>query len=150
MAGQGAIDVLYVEDNLNDVELTLRALKLHGIATRLHHAHDGVEALEFLDKAVAPAGEAGLRLILVDLKLPRVTGLEVLRRVRADERTRAIPVVILTSSSEPSDIKEAYALGVNSYLVKPVDYEAFMDVVGRMGRYWLQLNEPALTPGKRS
>jgi two-component system response regulator len=144
MAGQGAVDLLYVEDNPNDAELTLRALKKHGIVTRLHHARDGVEALAFLAGAGGAAGAAtGLRLILIDLKLPRVSGLEVLRRVRADERTRTVPVVILTSSSEHSDIEAAYALGVNSYVVKPVDYETFMDIVGRMGRYWLLLNEPA-------
>ncbi len=143
MAGQTAVELLYVEDNPDDVELTLRALSRQNIFPCLHHACDGVEALEFLAENRATTGAAALRLILLDLKLPRVSGLEVLRRIRSDERIRTIPVVILTSSCERSDLEAAYALGVNSYVVKPVDFDAFMDAVGRVGRYWLQLNEPA-------
>lgn len=144
MANQGAVELLFVEDNPNDVELVLRALNKQNIFPRLHHAHDGVEALEFLAGTGAAAGAvAGLRLILIDVKLPRISGLEVLRRVRADERLRTVPVVILTSSSEDSEIEAAYALGVNSYVVKPVDFEAFMELMSRIGRYWLLLNEPA-------
>jgi len=144
MAEHQAVDVLYVEDNPNDVELALRALKKQGIFNRVQLARDGVEALEFLQGAADATGaRSGLRLIILDLKLSRVSGLEVLRRIREDERTRRTPVVILTSSRERPDVAAAYALGVNSYIVKPVDFETFMDVVGRIGRYWLQLNEPA-------
>lgn len=132
-------EILYVEDSVNDVELTLRALKRCGIANPVRLARDGVEALEFLHGTAG--GRPGLRLILLDLKLPRVSGLEVLRRIREDARTRLIPTVVLTSSCEPRDVEEAWRLGANSYLVKPVDYEKFVDTVGQIGRYWLQLNQ---------
>lgn len=134
-----AVEILYVEDNASDVELTLRALKRCGIANRLWLARDGVEALEFLH---GPEGaQRGLRLILLDLKLPRISGLEVLRRIREHERTRLVPTVVLTSSCEPRDIEEACRVGANSYAVKPVDYEKLVDTVGQIGRYWLQLNQ---------
>ena len=139
MKDQTAAEILYVEDNPSDVELALRALRKSGIDNRVQHARDGVEALEFLHGADAPRPVP--QLILLDLKLPRISGLEVLRRVRADERTRLIPVVILTSSGEPRDVEEAYRLGVNSYAAKPVDYEKFVDTVGLIGRYWLQFNQ---------
>jgi two-component system response regulator len=143
MTDQAAVEVLYAEDNPNDAELTLRALKTSGIGNRVEIARDGVEALAFLHGP--EGGRPGLRLILLDLKLPRVSGLEVLRRIREDVRTRMIPVVILTSSREPRDVAEAYRLGANSYTVKPVDYEKFVAAVGRIGHYWLQFNESPRT-----
>jgi CheY-like chemotaxis protein len=142
MVEQAAVEILYVEDNPNDAELALRALKKHGIAHQLHLARDGVEALEFLREACGPAGAScRLRLIMIDVKLPRISGLEVLRTIREDARMRLIPVVMLTSSGEPRDIAEAYARGANSYVVKPVDFDQFLETVGMIGRYWLQLNE---------
>lgn len=139
MTDQTAAEILLVEDNPSDVELALRALRKSGIGNRIQHARDGVEALDFLQGAGAPRPVP--QLILLDLKLPRISGLEVLRRIRAEERTRLIPVVILTSSGEPRDIEEAYRLGANGYAVKPVDYERFVDMVGLIGRYWLQFNQ---------
>ena len=140
---QGAVDLLYVADDADNLELTLQALKKHGIVTRMHHARDGAAAMEFLaGTGVAVNAETGLRLILIDLERPGVSGPDVLRRVRADERTRTVPVAILSSSSERTALEEAYALGVNSYVVKPADADACMDVVGRTCRYWMVLNEP--------
>lgn len=131
------VEILLVEDNPHDVELTLRALKRNNLANRVHVARDGAEALEFLrDRVPMP------KVVLLDLKLPKVSGLEVLRALKSDERTRTIPVVMLTSSREEPDIQESYRLGVNSYIVKPVDFEAFMRAVTDAGLYWLLLNEP--------
>jgi two-component system response regulator len=138
-------DILLVEDNPNDAELTLRALKKARVANGIHVVRDGAEALEFLfgeGAYVGRAGSAPLRIVLLDLKLPKVDGLEVLRRVKADERTRAIPVVVLTSSREESDLVASYDLGANSYIVKPVDSEKFFEAVHEIGLYWLLLNEP--------
>ena len=131
--------ILLVEDNPDDEALSLRALAKSGIGNPVVVAHDGVEALDRLF-----GGHAGPMpaLILLDLKLPRIDGLEVLRRIRADASTRWIPVVILTTSKEPQDIYEGYSLGANSYIRKPVDFEQFIQSVGRIGRYWLTLNEP--------
>jgi two-component system, response regulator len=135
--GVVSLEILLVEDNPSDVELTLHAFRKHHLANQIHVARDGAEALEFL------AGKCPLpKLILLDLKLPKVDGLEVLRRVRADPRTRDIPVTILTASREERDIVESYRLGVNSYIVKPVDFERFTDAVRVLGMYWLLLNEP--------
>ena len=130
--------ILLVEDNPDDVELTLRALKSSNIANRVTVARDGVEALDYLlapDKVPRPP-----ELVLLDLKLPRVDGLEVLRRIRAEPRTRLLPVVILTSSTEEEDMVKSYALGANSYVRKPVSFGDFADAVRQLGLYWLVLN----------
>lgn len=134
------VEILLVEDNPNDAELTLRALQQHRLANRVLVARDGAEAIEFLFGDGPKAGVP--RVILLDLKLPKVDGLEVLRRLKAEERTRAVPVVVLTSSREEPDIATAYRLGANSYIVKPVDFEAFVRAVADVGLYWLLLNEP--------
>jgi two-component system response regulator len=125
-----------VEDDPNDVELTLRALSKHNLANRVHVVRDGAEALDFI-------GTHGPvpKVVLLDLKLPKLSGLDVLRRLKGDDRTRRIPVVILTSSREEPDIAEAYRLGVNSYIVKPVDFEDFVRAVSEAGLYWLLINE---------
>jgi two-component system response regulator len=140
-----AVDILLVEDNPNDVELTLRSLKKVNIANRLFVVNDGAEALEFLFGTGKYKDGNALhkpKVILLDLKLPKVDGLEVLRRIKGDERTKVIPVVMLTSSKEEQDIIESYKLGVNSYIVKPVDFDKFVESVSRLGLYWLLLNQP--------
>ncbi|MCZ7542862.1 MAG: response regulator [Anaerolineae bacterium] len=145
MSGQDIVEILLVEDNPDDVELTLHALRKHNLANRIEVVRDGAEALEFLFATGAYAGrnvENGPRVILLDLKLPKVDGLEVLRRVKADPRTRRIPVVMLTSSREERDIVESYSLGVNSYITKPVDFDQFTEAVRQVGLYWLLLNQP--------
>ncbi len=137
--------ILLVEDNPDDEALTLRALKKNNIQNRVVVAHDGVEALDYLFSTGAHAGRDGREIpqvILLDLKLPKIDGLEVLRRVRADERTRLLPVVILTSSREEQDIINGYGLGANSYVRKPVDFNQFVEAVNKLGMYWLVLNEP--------
>jgi two-component system, response regulator len=137
------LEILLVEDNPDDVELTLRALNTHNLANRVKVVSDGVEALEYLrpEDAAHPPADGYPKLVLLDLKLPRVGGIEVLQRLKASERTRTIPVVVLTSSREESDLVASYQLGVNSYIVKPVDFEQFMHAVGELGLYWLLLNE---------
>jgi two-component system response regulator len=137
------LEILLVEDNPDDVELTLRALRAHNLANRVKVVGDGVEALEYLrpDDPENPPADGYPKLVLLDLKLPRVGGIEVLRRLKASERTRLIPVVVMTSSREESDLVASYKLGVNSYIVKPVDFEQFMHAVGELGLYWLLLNE---------
>ncbi len=138
------VEILLVEDNPNDVELTLRALKKHNLANSVHVAKDGAEALDYIFASGAYEGrDIGKtpKVILLDLKLPKVAGLEVLREVKADERTKTIPVVVLTSSREEKDMVESYKLGVNSYIVKPVDFNKFVDAVGDLGLYWLLINE---------
>ncbi len=142
---KNSIEVLLVEDNPNDVELTLHAFKKNHLSNRIHVVRDGAEALEFLFCTGAYASrhiENSPKVILLDLKLPKVDGLEVLRRLKADARTRSIPVVVLTSSREERDIVESYQLGVNSYIVKPVDFEQFSEAVRQLGLYWLLLNQP--------
>ena len=138
--------ILLVEDNPDDEALTLRAFAKNKIANPVIVARDGVEALDYLFGTGSHAGR-DLRImpavVLLDLKLPRVDGLEVLRRVRADARTALLPVVVLTTSKEQQDIHEAYSLGANSYIRKPVDFERFIYAVGQLGLYWLSLNEPA-------
>ncbi len=138
------VEILLVEDDPNDVELTLRAFRARNLANQVFVARDGAEALDFFfsDKA-HPLRDIGVtpRVILLDLKLPKVDGLEVLRRLRADERTKSLPVVVLTSSNEEPDITAAYRLGANSYIVKPVDFEAFARAVSEVGLYWVLLNE---------
>lgn len=141
--------ILLVEDNANDEFLTLRALKKYNVANDLVVRRDGAEALDYLFGTGADAGRDPNELpvvMLLDLKLPKVDGLEVLRRVRTDERTRILPVVILTSSNEERDVINGYKLGTNSYVQKPVDFTAFIDAVGQLGLYWLMLNEPAPHP----
>jgi two-component system response regulator len=145
----GRKSILLVEDNANDEYLTLRALKKYNVANDVVVAHDGVEALDYLF-CTGPHANRDIRdlplVVLLDLKLPRVDGLEVLRRVRGDERTKLLPVVILTSSNEERDVINGYKLGTNSYVQKPVDFAAFMDAVGQLGLYWLMLNQPAPSP----
>jgi CheY-like chemotaxis protein len=139
------VDVLVVEDDPDDLDMTLRALRESCAGSSVSIARDGFEALLFIFCEGAYAGrdiEATPRLILLDLALPKIDGFEVLRRLKADSRTRSIPVVILTSSREHSDIVEGYNLGVNSYIVKPVDYRSFVNAVQRLGAYWLSLNQP--------
>jgi two-component system, response regulator len=141
----GAVELLIVEDNPQDLELALRALDKAHFSNRIHIARDGAEALDFIFCEGAHAGRQiadGPKLILLDLKLPKVDGLEVLRRIKSDLRTKMIPVVMLTSSKEQSDIVASYKLGVNSYIVKPVDFFRFSEAVRDMGLYWLLLNQP--------
>ena len=138
------VEILYVEDNPNDAELTIRALKKHNLANKLIHVMDGEEALDFIfahGKFSERTVENGPKVILLDLKLPKVDGLEVLRKIRMDERTKKFPVVILTSSKEEQDIVRSYELGVNSYIVKPVDFDKFTKAVADLGLYWLLLNQ---------
>jgi two-component system response regulator len=138
--------ILLVEDNPDDEELTLMAFRQNNILNIVHVARDGAEALEYLFGADGPDAAEPARLpsvILLDLKLPKMDGFEVLRRIRASERTRLIPVVILTSSKEDQDLVEGYRLGCNSYVRKPVDFAQFADATRQLGMYWLLLNEPA-------
>ncbi len=141
----GVVDILLVEDNPCDAELTERALRKRNIGNPLHVVEDGAEALDFIfckgkyaDRNLARPP----KVILLDLKLPRINGLEVLKAVKEDERTRTIPVIVITSSGEDPDIATAYALGANSYVVKPVDFDAFLEVVSTLGFYWLLVNQP--------
>jgi two-component system response regulator len=145
----GRKTILLVEDNANDEYLTLRALKKYNVANDVVVARDGVEALDYLF-CTGPHEKRDIRdlpvVVLLDLKLPKIDGLEVLRRVRSDERTRLLPVVILTSSNEERDVINGYKVGTNSYIQKPVDFTAFMDAVGQLGLYWLMLNQPVPPP----
>lgn len=139
------VEILLVEDNPHDVELTLLALRESHVTNPVHVVRDGAEALEFIFCTGAYASRNmnnTPKVILLDLKLPKVDGLEVLRRVKGDPRTRKIPVVVLTSSREERDIVESYQLGVNSYISKPVDFEQFTAAVRQVGLYWLLLNQP--------
>lgn len=142
---QNEVEILLVEDNPNDVELTLRALKKHNLANKVYVVKDGAEALEFIFGTGAYAERDinyNPKVILLDLKLPKVDGLEVLRRIKSDERTKVIPVVVLTSSKEERDLVESYKLGANSYITKPVDFDKFVEPVSELGLYWLLLNQP--------
>ncbi len=145
MTNINEVEILLVEDNPRDVEMTLRALKKHNITNNVHIVKDGAEALEFVFASGAYASRNMLRkpkVILLDLKLPKVDGIEVLRKIKADERTRVIPVAVLTSSREDRDLQTCYELGVNSYIVKPVEFENFVKAVSELGLYWLLLNQP--------
>jgi CheY-like chemotaxis protein len=140
-----AVEILLVEDDPDDLDLTLRALRKSCMANRIHVARDGVEALEFIF-CEGPHAHRSIdqvpKVVLLDLKLPRLDGLEVLRRLKSDPRTRSIPVVVLTSSREQSDVVASYDLGVNSYIVKPVNFDSFVKSVSDLGMYWLLLNQP--------
>lgn len=144
------VEILLVEDNPNDVELALHALAKHHLANRIHVVRDGAEALDFIfcngeySNRSSDASQRP-RLILLDLKLPKIDGLEVLRKLKDDESTRSIPVVMMTSSREERDVVESYRLGVNSYIVKPVDFDQFTDAVRQLGLYWMLLNHPVVT-----
>jgi two-component system, response regulator len=144
MTEQGAVEILLVEDNPNDAEMAMRALKKNNIANNVAHVADGAEALDFIFARGAYSGrkiENSPKVILLDLKLPKVDGLEVLKIVKSDPRTKIIPVIVLTSSNEESDIIESYQLGVNSYIVKPVDFDKFVEAIKGLGLYWLLLNK---------
>jgi len=141
--------ILLVEDNPDDVALTLRALKSHNITNDVVVAQDGAQALDLLFGAKAAALEGELpAVVLLDLKLPKVNGMEVLQRIRADDRTRLLPVVILTSSDEERDVIEGYSLGANSYVRKPVDFVEFTQAAKQLGLYWLLMNRAAPVPRK--
>ena len=139
------VEILLVEDNQTDAELTIRALKKRNLANRLEWVKDGAEALDFI-YATGKYAERNVnntpKVILLDLRLPKVDGMEVLQKIKSDERTKTIPVVILTSSNEDRDITECYKLGVNSYINKPVDFDNFSETVSKLGFYWLLMNKP--------
>jgi two-component system response regulator len=144
-ASESGIDILMVEDNANDEELTLHALRKYRLANNIRVVRDGEEALEYIFCTGRYEGrdiEDRPHVILLDIKLPMVDGLEVLRRIKQDARTRTIPVVMLTSSREERDLVESYRLGVNSYIVKPVDFDQFKESARALGMYWLLLNKP--------
>jgi two-component system response regulator len=145
MSEFNAFEILLVEDDPGDADLTVRALRKHNLANKLHVVEDGAEALDFIycrgkyqqwDACTHP------KVVFLDLKLPKVSGLEVLRQLKGDEKTRSIPVVIVTSSCEDPDIKQAYALGANSYVVKPVNFDTFQEAIANLGLYWLVVNQP--------
>jgi len=138
------VEILLVEDNENDAELAMYALRKHNLANRVVHVRDGTEALDFIFATGDYAHrhiENGPQVVLLDLKLPKVDGLEVLKRIKSDARTRVTPVVMLTSSAEECDLIQSYKFGVNSYIVKPVAFEAFVSAVSKAGYYWMRLNK---------
>lgn len=137
------VEIVIVEDNPNDAELVARVFKKNGLAGKFTLLKDGVEALDFLfaQGIFADKSVPGIpKVILLDLKLPKIDGIEVLRRLKSNERTSAIPIVILTSSTEQRDLKAAYELGVNSYVTKPIEFAKFAEIVGELGKYWLEVN----------
>lgn len=136
------VEILLVEDNPADIELTMRALRKNNLTNRVHVVRDGEEALAYLFGTDEQEPAALPRVVLLDLKLPKVDGIEVLTRIKQDPRTRRVPVVVLSSSREEPDIARCYELGVNSYIVKPVEFEAFVPAVAQAGLYWLLLNQP--------
>ena len=138
------IEVLLVEDNPNDIELVLRAFKKHNLQNKVHVVRDGAEALDFIFCTGAYKDsdiKNPLKVIILDLKLPKVSGKEVLKRIKSDDRTKLIPVVVTTSSQEEKDVFESYHLGVNSYIVKPVDFNKFVDIIAELGLYWVVINK---------
>jgi len=135
------VDILLVEDNIDDAELTIRELRKHRLANNLVHLKDGEEALTFLFGSGKVGGTLP-KLVLLDIQMPKVNGIEVLQQIKSNELTRATPVVILTSSKEDPDIRRCYGLGVNSYIVKPVNFEQFTEAIRNLGLYWLILNQP--------
>ncbi|MGH7267548.1 MAG: response regulator [Candidatus Rokuibacteriota bacterium] len=139
------VEILLVEDNPHDVELTLHAFNRHKLSNRIHVVRDGAEALDYLFHTGAYSGRGAPsrpKVVLLDLKLPKVDGIEVLRRIKADAALKTLPVVVLTSSREERDVVESYQMGVNSYIVKPVDFDRFTEAVRQVGFYWLLLNQP--------
>jgi two-component system response regulator len=145
MIDNDIVEVLLVEDNPYDAELTIRALKRQHLANKLFHVEDGAEALDFLfarGKYEGRRTEVSPKVVLLDLKLPKVNGLEVLRTVKNDERLRTIPVVMVTSSAEDPDVKAAYDLGANGYVIKPVQFDDFVEAMSKVGIYWLMVNHP--------
>ena len=145
MKTENTVEILLVEDNMSDAELAIRALKKKNLANKLIHLKNGAEALDFIFGQGVYAGRDinnDPKVILLDLKMPKVNGMEVLARIRADDRTKKIPVVVLTSSKEDPDVNECYRLGVNSYIVKPADFDNFLKAVSELGFYWLLLNQP--------
>lgn len=138
------VEILLVEDTPEDIELTLMALQRNNLANQVHIARDGEQALDFLfcrGKYSARQFDCPPRLVLLDLKLPKINGLEVLRAIKGDSRTKAVPVVVMTSSKEQQDMVEGYRLGVNSYIQKPIDFGQFRDVIKQLGYYWLVINQ---------
>lgn len=151
MINEQDVEILLVEDSPSDVELALHAFKKHNIANVIHVARDGAEALDFIFGTGDHEGRNltnGPKVVLLDLKLPKVDGLEVLKRLKSDHRTRSIPVVMLTSSREERDIIDSYELGVNSFITKPIDFEQFTEAVRNIGFYWLLFNQPPIPPRK--
>lgn len=138
------VEIVLIEDNPSDAEMTIRALKKNNIGNHIIHLKDGAEALGFIFGTGAYTGRNlnnKPKVILLDLKMPKVNGIEVLQRIKSDDRTKMIPVVVLTSSKEDPDIKTCYELGVNSYIVKPVDFENFVSAISSLGMYWVLLNQ---------
>ncbi|MFZ1908562.1 MAG: response regulator [Burkholderiales bacterium] len=143
MDDAGQVEILLVEDDPADAEMTLRALRQNKLANRVHWVKDGAEALEFMFRSGSYAGRDpnhAPKLIMLDIKMPKVDGIEVLRRLKANEATRAVPVVVMTSSNEEQDVMESYRLGVNSYIVKPVHFDSFVETVAKIGLYWVLTN----------
>jgi two-component system response regulator len=141
-----SVDVLLVEDNINDAELTIRELKKHNMANNLYHVKDGEEALDFIFAMGKFAGKRDAlhppKVVLLDIQMPKVNGMEVLKKIKSDPATRSIPVVILTSSKESPDVQKCYDMGANSYIVKPVNFEGFAEAIRNLGFYWVLLNQP--------
>ncbi len=147
MTNDQQIEILLVEDNPSDVELTLRALQKKNLDNKIHVVTDGAQALDFVFCSGAYLNrniKNPPKVILLDIKLPKVDGKEVLRRIKADERTKIIPVVIMTSSQEESDLIDSYNLGANSYIVKPIDFEKFSETIRALGMYWVFINKPPI------
>jgi two-component system, response regulator len=141
----GAIEILLVEDNANDVELTLHALARHNLANHIRVLRDGEEAMDFLfcrGQFSERSFDNAPKVVLLDLKLPKIDGLEILRALKSDPRTRALPVVVMTSSRQQRDMVESYQLGVNSYIQKPINFGEFQEVIRQLGFYWLAVNRP--------